>query len=338
MKLGDLASRLGLQLRGDPGLEISGPAPLEVAGPGSVTFVGHPKYARLLEGLRAACVMVTPELATRVKGACLISANPYFDFARAMEVLLPPYHPPPGIHPSAQVAPDAAIGEQASIGAYCVIGAGVTIGTGATIHPHVTIYPGVRVGDDFICHSQVSIRDNVTIGNRVVVHNGAVIGADGFGYVEHGGALVKIPQVGGVVIEDDVELGANVTIDRAAMGATVIRRGVKLDDLVHIGHNCEVGAHSILSAQAGVSGSVKIGEWCAFGGQVGLADHLTIGNRVRVAAQSGVPNDVADDLAVGGYPAIEMRRWRRMVAAAPRLPELLRRVRALEQRLGLITE
>lgn len=335
MKLGDLASRLGLELRGDPGLEINGPAPLEACGPHHVTFLGHPKYARMLEELTAACVIVTAELAAGVKGACLISANPYFDFARAMEIFLQPYRPATGIHPAAQLAPDAAIGQGGTVGACCVIGAGVTIGARAIIHPHVTIYPGVRIGDDFVCHSQVSIREGVTIGDRVVIHNGAVIGADGFGYVEHGGALVKIPQLGCVIIEDDVELGANVTIDRATMGATVIRRGAKLDNLVHIGHNCEVGAHSSFSAQAGVSGSVKIGQWCVFGGQVGLADHLTIGDRVTVAAQSGVPNDVAGGLTVGGYPAIEMRRWRRMVAAAPRLPELLRRVRALEHKLRL---
>lgn len=335
MKLGELASRLALELRGDPQTEIAGPAPVEAAGPGTITFLGNPKYAAALEKSQAACVIVSPELASAVNGAALISTNPYFDFARALEVFFPPYRPAPGIHRNADIAPDATIGEGASIGAFAVIGAGAVIGPRATIHSHVSIYPGVRIGSHFTCHSNASIRDNVTIGDRVTIHNGAVVGADGHGYVEHQGVLAKIPQVGGVVIEDDVELGANVTIDRATMGVTLIRKGVKLDNLVHIGHNCDIGSYSSFSAQTGISGSVKVGEWCVFGGQVGCADHVTIGKRVKVAARSGVPNDVVDDQVVGGYPAIEMRRWRRMVAAAPRLPEVLRRLRLLEEHLGL---
>ncbi|HTY54556.1 MAG TPA: UDP-3-O-(3-hydroxymyristoyl)glucosamine N-acyltransferase, partial [Candidatus Binataceae bacterium] len=232
------------------------------------------------------------------------------------------------------IASDTTIGENASIGAYCVIGAGVRIGRAAVVHPHVTIYPGVRIGDNFTCHSQVSIRDNVTVGDRVVIHNGAVIGADGFGFVEYQQNLTKIPQVGGVVIEDEVEIGAHVTIDRATVGATVIHRGAKLDNLVHIGHNCDVGEFSRFAAQAGVAGSVTIGSWCEFGGQTGCADHAKIGNRVRVAAKSGIPGDVPDGTTIGGIPAVEIRTWRRMVAALPRLPEVLRRLRTVEAELS----
>ncbi len=330
MKLRDLASKLGLRLDGDGELEISLPAPIEAAGPGTITFLAHPKYIPLIENSTASCVITTADLAPKMNRATLVSANPYVDFAHTLEIFFPSYRPPQGIHPSVVIAADASIGGGASIGAYCVIGAGVRIGRAAVIHPHVTIYPGVRIGDDFTCHSHVSILDNVTIGNGVVIHNGAVVGADGFGFVEHQGDLVKIPQVGGVVIEDHVELGAHVTIDRATVGATVIHRGAKLDNLVHIGHNCEVGEFSRFAAQAGIAGSTVIGKWCEFGGQTGCADHARIGDRVRVAAKSGIPGDVADGVTIGGIPAVEIRTWRRMMAAMPRLPEVFRRLRALE--------
>ncbi len=214
-----------------------------------------------------------------------------------------------------------------------MIGAGTVIGRAAVIHPQVTIYPQVRIGDHFVCHSQVSIREGVSIGDHVTILNGAVIGGDGFGFVEHEGALFKIPQVGSVIIEDDVEIGANTTIDRSTVGATIIRRGAKFDNLVQIGHNCEIGEYSRFAAQSGIAGSTRIGKWCQFGGQTGCADHVNIGDRVMVAAQSGIPGRVRDDTVVGGTPAVEMRVWRRMVAIQPRLPELVRRIRALEQQL-----
>jgi UDP-3-O-[3-hydroxymyristoyl] glucosamine N-acyltransferase len=198
----------------------------------------------------------------------------------------------------------------------------------------VTIYAGVRIGNDFTCHSQASIRERVTIGDRVMILNGAVIGADGYGFVEHGGTLIKVPQVGAVAIGDDVEIGANTTVDRATMGATVIARGVKLDNLIQIGHNCEVGEYSRMAAQSGLAGSVKLGSWCQLGGQSGCADHAKIGDRARVIAQAGVHNDLPDDALVGGAPAVDLRVFRRMVAVEPRLPEIARRLRALENRLA----
>jgi UDP-3-O-[3-hydroxymyristoyl] glucosamine N-acyltransferase len=335
MKLDDIARRLKLELRGDGATEISGPAPIESAAPGTVVFATGPKYTAALEATRAACAVVTPELAARARCAVLVSANPAFDFARLMELFHPPYRPAPGIDASAVIAAGARIGADASVGAYSVIGAGVTIGRNAVIHPHVTIYPGVTIGDDFICHSQVSIREQVTIGNRVTILNGAVIGADGFGFLQQGEELVKVPQVGTVVIEDEVEIGANAAVDRATMGATVIRRGAKLDNLVHIGHNCEIGEYSRFAAQSGLAGSTRIGKWCQFGGQTGCADHARIGDRVMVVAQSGIPHDVADDAVIGGTPAMDIRAWRRSSAIQPRLPEMVRRIRALEARVGI---
>jgi UDP-3-O-[3-hydroxymyristoyl] glucosamine N-acyltransferase len=334
MKLSELAAKLGLELRGDGETEIAAPAPIEAAGRGMITFAVGAKYAAALRDSAAAAAIVPAEIAGEARCATLISENPVFDFARLLEIFFPPYRPPARVDATAIIAPDAHIGDHASVGAYCVIGARVSIGRNAVIHPHVTIYPGVRIGDDFTCHSQVSIREGVTIGNRVTLLNGAVIGADGFGFVEHDGSLIKVPQVGSVVIEDDVEIGANSTVDRATMGATIIHRGVKLDNLIQIGHNCELGEYSRMAAQSGLAGSVKVGKWCQFGGQSGSADHVKVGDRARVIAQAGVHNDLADDALVGGAPAIDLRVFRRMVAVEPRLPEIARRVRALEKRVG----
>jgi UDP-3-O-[3-hydroxymyristoyl] glucosamine N-acyltransferase len=335
MKLRELASRLGLELRGDGELEIMAPAPIDAAAEGSITFAVSPKYTRVLRASRASAAIVSNELANDAECAVLVSDDPAFDFARVLELFFPPYRPPSTIHPSAIIAADARIGENSSIGAYCVIGSGVTIGRNAVFHPHVVVYPNAAIGDDFTCHSHVSIREGVTIGNRVTLLNGAVIGADGFGFLEHSDHLVRIPQVGSVIIEDDVEIGANTTVDRATIGATIIRRGVKLDNLIQVGHNCEVGNCTRMAAQSGLAGSVKIGKWCQFGGQSGCADHVEVGDRARVIAQAGVHNDLPADALVGGAPAIDLRVFRRMVAVEPRLPALARRLRAIEKRLGI---
>ncbi len=333
MKLKEIAAKLGREFRGNGEVDIFMPAPIEAAGPGTIIFVANEKYAPMLETTTASCVIVPEQFAARAKCPVLISPNPYFDFSRVLELFFPPLKPPAGIDPSARIASDATIGENASIGALAVIGSGVRIGRNASIHPHAVIYPNVTIGDDFMCHSHVSIREGVSIGNRVTLLSGAVIGADGFGFGEHEGGLFKIPQVGTVVIEDEVEIGSNSTIDRATIGATILHRGVKLDDQVHIGHNCEIGEYTRFSAFVGIAGSVKIGKWCLFGGNAGCADHIKIGDRVMVAAKSGIHTDIADGGVVGGYPAVDARLWRRYAMALPRLPELIRRMRALEDRL-----
>jgi UDP-3-O-[3-hydroxymyristoyl] glucosamine N-acyltransferase len=331
MKLKELASKLGLKLRGDGEIEIMAPVPIEASGPGTIIFAAGAKYAPALRTTTAAAAIVPADLIAEAKCATLESSNPVFDFSRVLALFFPPYRPPAGIHPTAIVAPGAVAGDDVSVGAYCVIGSGVRIGKRAAIHPHVTIYPNVTIGDDFTCHSHVSIREGVTIGNRVTLLNGAVIGADGFGFVENNSDLIKVPQVGSVVIEDDVEIGANTTVDRATMGATIIHRGVKLDNLIQVGHNCEIGEYSRFAAQSGLAGSVRVGQWCQFGGQSGCADHVKVGDRARAIAQAGVHNDLDDDALVGGAPAIDMRVFRRMVAVEPRLPEIIRRLRILEK-------
>src|SRR5262249_55561751 len=237
MKLKELAARLELELRGDGETEILAPAPIEAAGPGMIIFVAAEKFAPALERTPAAAAIVAREFADKARCPALISANPYADFARAVGIFFPPYRPQPGIDPSARIAPDAELGDSPSVGANAVIGAGTTLGRNAVLHANVTIYPHVHIGDDFTCHSQAVVREGCTIGDRVTILDGAVIGADGFGFVEDRGGLLKIPQVGTVVLEDDVEIGAKSTVDRAMLGATVLHRGVKLADQVHIGDN-----------------------------------------------------------------------------------------------------
>ncbi|MGH7781136.1 MAG: UDP-3-O-(3-hydroxymyristoyl)glucosamine N-acyltransferase [Candidatus Binataceae bacterium] len=332
MKLKELASLLGLELRGDGDAEVFAPAPIEAAAPGMIIFVASAKFAPLLARTTATAAIVAPEFTENAKCPVLISANPYADFARVIGIFFPPYRPAPGIDPSARIAPDAKIGADASIGAFVVIGAGVTIGARAILHPHAVIYPHARIGDDFVAHSHVVVREGCAIGNRVILLDGAVIGADGFGFVENAGGLVKIPQVGIVVLEDEVEIGAKSTVDRATLGATILHRGVKLDDQVHIGHNCEIGEYSRFAAHVGIAGSTTVGKWCQFGGQVGCADHAKIGNHVMAAGQSGLHGEIADGAIVGGTPAVDLKYFRRFGALWWRLPELFRRVRAIENR------
>lgn len=335
MRLAELAERLGCELRGDAEVEIVGIAPIESAGPGELTFVANPRYTRHLATTKASAVIL-PTGAPAIALPTLRTADPYFAFARAIECFFQPLRPPSGIHKTALIARSARIGAGASIGEYCVIGEGVTIGAGATLWPHVVVYPDVVIGDRFVAHSHVTIRERVRIGDDVILHAGVVLGSDGFGYVlgPSGGAY-KIPQSGDVVIEDGVEVGANTTIDRAAVGSTIVRRNVKLDNLVMIAHGCEIGEGSMLAAQVGLSGSTRVGRGVQMGGQAGSAGHLEVGDGARVAAQSGLTNSVAPGSTVSGLPAIDMTLWRRVAAAWVRLPDLLRRVRRIEKLLGL---
>jgi UDP-3-O-[3-hydroxymyristoyl] glucosamine N-acyltransferase len=334
MKLKEIAERIGCELRGDGSVEITGLAPIEEAGPGTLTFVANPRYRPYLRRTRASAVIVATDEAD-LPLPSLRAADPYLGFAQALELFYTPPALPAGIHPTAVIAPSARIPGDACIGPYCVIGEGVTLGRGARLDAHVVLYPEVRIDEDFCAYAHVVVRERVSIGKRVTLQSGCVIGGDGFGYVMGAdGRARKIVQAGTVVIEDDVEVGANTTIDRATIGATLIRRGAKLDNLVMVAHGCSIGEGAALAAQVGLSGSTHIGRFVRVGGQVGAAGHLTIGDGAQVAAQSGVPNDVPAGATVGGYPAVDIHVWRRVSAALPRLPELLRRVRRLESALG----
>jgi len=331
MKLVEIAERLRCELRGDGTIEITGVNGIEDAGPGELTFVANTKYLAKLPATKAAAVILAPE-APEIALPSLRIANPYFAFAQALGFFHAPYLPPEGIHPTAIIASSARIGAHASIGPYAVISENVDIGESAHILAHVVIYPNVKIGREFTAHAGVVVREGTRIGDRVVLQSGVVIGGDGFGYVPlPNGAIYKIPQTGVVVLEDDVEIGANTTIDRATVGVTVVRRQAKIDNLVQVGHGCEVGEGALLAAQVGLSGSTKLESGVRLGGQVGTAGHLTIGKQTMVAAQSGVPNNVPAHSVIGGYPAVDILSWRRYSAALPKLPEILRRLRRLER-------
>ncbi len=260
--------------------------------------------------------------------AAIRSKNPYYDFARAIELFSTPAAFPPGIHPSAVVSQFAKIGDGAHIGPYCIVEDGVEIGRNAVLHSLVTIYRNTRIGDDFLAHSQTVVREGCTIGDRVILQNGVVIGGDGFGFAKNSqGRWHKIMQNAPVIIEDDVEIQANACIDRATVGETRIRRGAKIDDLVLVGHACEVGEDAILCGQVGLAGSTRVGNRCILAGQVGSAGHLKIGDGATLTAQSGVPSDIPAGSLYSGTPAMENKLWLRVVAAMKTLPKLQKTLR-----------
>lgn len=331
MKLSEIAGRLDCVLKGDGNLEITGILGIEEAGPGHITFVSNPKYASRARTAQASAVIVSPDFPD-LPGATLRHENPYLAFARAIEFFYTAPEPPRGIDAAARVSPKATIGEGASIGPYVVIEDDVLIGKNCTIRPFVHISKGARIGDNFKAYAHVSVREFCVLGNNVTLQDGAKIGSDGFGYAKQkDGAYYKIVQSGIVVLEDDVEVGANAAIDRATIGETRVRRGAKIDNLVQIGHSSDVGENTLLCAQVGLGGSSKIGRDVILTGQVGVAGHLEIGDRVVATAQTGIPNSVEPDKVISGYPAIENRLWLKSSAVFKRLPELLKRIEALEK-------
>jgi UDP-3-O-[3-hydroxymyristoyl] glucosamine N-acyltransferase len=333
LKVKDLARLLDCPLEGNGEAEVSGAAGLENAGPGDLVFLSKPKLLPLLEATRAAAVILPLDFRfSRIP--VLRSANPHLTFIRAVELLWKPYRPGPGIHPLAVVSASARIGKAVSVGALSVIGDEAEIGDGTVLFPLVAVYPKVKVGLDCILHSHVSLREGVVVGDRVILHNGAVVGSDGFGYLPaEDGSHIKIPQKGTVLIEDDVEVGANTAIDRAALGQTIIRRGTKIDNLVQVAHNVEVGPHSILAGQVGIAGSSKIGRRVILSGQVGIADHVEVGDETVIAAKSGVTKNIPPRSFVAGSPHLDIHEWRKVWASLPQLHELIKEVRRLRARV-----
>jgi UDP-3-O-[3-hydroxymyristoyl] glucosamine N-acyltransferase len=330
--LGELAEVLHAKLDGDPGRVVTGVAPLESAGPEHVSFLTDPRYRDAALASRAGAFVAALDT-TGLPGPILRVAAPQHALIDLLSIFHPPTLVRPGVDPTAVVAADARVDPGASVGALCVVESGAVIGPGVRLHPHVYVGAGCEIGEGAVLYPHVTLREGVRLGRRVIVHAGAVLGADGFGYAFDGSAHRKIPQVGGVVVEDDVEIGANTTIDRATFGNTVIRRGTKIDNQVQVGHNVEVGEHSLLVAQVGIAGSVRLGRGVVLAGQVGVADHANIGDGVIAAAQTGIPGDVPAGEKVWGTPARPIAQARRIAVAQGRLPELLQRVKALEQRL-----
>jgi UDP-3-O-[3-hydroxymyristoyl] glucosamine N-acyltransferase len=332
--LRDLADRLGCGLDGDGSIEIGRVTTLETAGPGDLSFLSNQKYAALLATTRASAVIVGDD-APPAPCAMLRARDPYLAFASAVALLAPDDRPAPGVSASARVDPGAAIGPSCHIGDFACIGAGVSIGARCVVHPHAVIYPGVTIGDDCVIHAHASIRERCRLGHRVVIQNGAVIGSDGFGFAPRpDGTFQKIPQTAPVVIEDDVEIGANTTIDRPAVGETRIEAGTKIDNLVQVAHGVRVGRNVMLVAQVGIAGSTTIGDSSVLAGQVGVAGHLHIGKGTKATAQTGIPNSLPDGSFVSGYPAIDNRDWLKSSAVFRRLPEIRKALSDLEKRLA----
>ena len=333
MKLRDIASALGCHLIGDGDQEITGVAGMEHAAPGELTFLANPKYAHKVKDTRASAILTAEPLAG-LPVASLVSANPYFDFARALELFYQPPKPEPGIHRLASVAQSARIGGGASIGPFAVVGERATIGRNCVLHPHVVIYEGAEIGDDFTAHSHAVVREFCRIGHRVILQNGAVIGGDGFGFAKRAdGTHYKIVQSGRTVIEDDVEVQSLTSVDRATVGETRVKRGAKIDSLVQVGHACVVGEDNIICAQAGLAGSSILERNVLLAGQAGISGHLTIHDNAVVYAQSGVGGDVEAGARISGSPAFAANVWLRAITAFPKLPELVKLVRALKKKV-----
>jgi len=336
MKLGELASRLSAELRGNPDVEVTGVKGIEEAGASEITFVANPKYAGLARKTKAAAILVEPEF-PEIETPTLRLKNPYHAFSRALGIFYQPPAYPPGIHPTAVIDSTAEIGEGAHIGAYVVVGPEVRLGPGATLLPHVVLYPGVRAGSRLFAHAHAVVRENCELGDDVTLENGAIVGADGFGFSkDEQGRWMKIPQSGPVRLGDRVDIQANACVDRATVGATEIGDGSKIDNLVQIGHGSRVGKDTLICAQTGLAGSSVIGNNVILAGQTGIAGHCAVGDRVILTAQSAVSHDVPAGKMISGSPGFDNRLWLRAVAVFQRLPELLKRIDRLEKRLVVI--
>ena len=332
IKLSDIAAEFGGRVVGDDQVEISGVAKIEEAQEGEITFLANPKYTKFLKETKASAVIVPLDV-TEAGDTLLIQAeNPYFAFLKTVVLFYPPQPLiEKGIHPTAVIGKETEIGEDVSAGAYVVIGRRCQLGNRTVLMPGVVVGDDVRIGSDCVLHAHVSIREKVILGNRVVIHDGTVVGSVGF--APEGGKYHKIPQVGTVVIEDDVEIGANTTIDRATLGETRIKRGAKLDNLIQVAHNCSVGEDTVIAAQAGLSGSTHIGSHVQIGGQAGFAGHLTVGDGVSIGAQSGIHKSIPPGQMVFGYPAKPYSEEFRIQAALRRLPQLLKEVKDIKRRI-----
>ena len=331
ISLAELAAVLGGSLEGPPERRVSGIKGLEDAGPSDLAFLANPKYARLLPQCRAGVVLVKPDQAVPEGLAVIRVADPYLAFAKVLTFATAKPHQALGVHPRAVVEEGATLGAEVSVHALAYVGPGAVIGDRVVLHPQVHVGAGAAVGDDSVLHPGVVVYHGCRIGKRCIIHGGTVIGADGYGFVPDGDRHFKIPQVGIVQIDDDVELGAMNTVDRAATGRTWIKSGVKTDDHVHVAHNCVVGVNTLLVAQVGISGSTKIGDNVIIAGQAGIGGHLSVGDRAIIGPQSGVAKDVPAGAVLSGTTVMPHQLWLRTRLLIQRLPDLFERVGKLEK-------
>jgi UDP-3-O-[3-hydroxymyristoyl] glucosamine N-acyltransferase len=334
--LGELAARLGCRLEGDGRIEITRVAGLEDAGPGDLTFLANPKYASRVAVTRASAIIGDDKLAG-APCAILRTSEVYLTFARAVAVLAPRVPVAPGISPLASVDPTAELGPEVSVAPFVFIGPGCRVGARSVLHPNVTMERGASMGEDCEIHAGVSIRDDVTLGHRVIIQNGAVVGSDGYGFARRAdGSHEKIPQVGRVVVEDDVEIGANATIDRPAVGETRIGAGTKIDNLVQVAHGVRIGRDVLLAAQVGIAGSTVLEDRVIMAGQSGATGHVRLGKGAIVGAKSAVTKDVGAGDHVAGVPAVDVAEWRESAVLVRKLPEMRRLLAAMEARLAAL--
>ena len=332
-RLSELAAAVGGRVDGDGNRRVRGVATLEEAGPDDLSFLTNPRYRPMLPNSRAGAILVGPE--ARIEGRdLLVAPDPYLALAEILERMHPAARPAPGVSPDARIAPGAAVGVDVAIAPFAIVGGGARIGDRAVVGAGAVIGEGSAIGEDTVLMPRVVLYPGTQIGARCLIHAGVVLGGDGFGFATSAGTHRKVRQLGRVVIEDDVEIGANSTIDRGTLGETRIGRGTKIDNLVMVAHGVVIGPHGLLAAQAGVSGSTRIGSRVTMAGQSGAAGHLRMGDRVTVAAKTAVFSDVPEGSFVAGIPAVDHRAWKRSVALVKMLPELRSRLRALEERLA----
>jgi UDP-3-O-[3-hydroxymyristoyl] glucosamine N-acyltransferase len=332
-RLKEIAEYAKGELVGDPSIEISGVAGIEEAQAGDLTFLANPKYKAFLKKTSASCVIVGREI-EKAEVPLIRHPNPYLAFSRVMQLFFETRREyPPTIHPTAVWGKEVKLGQQVHLGPYVVIEDNVCLERKVTVLAGSFIGAGSMVGENCLIYPRVTLRENTEMGKNVIIHSGTVIGSDGFGYAQDGGIHHKVPQMGRVIIEDDVEIGAGVTIDRATLGATRIGRGTKIDNLVQIGHNVVIGKNCIIVAQVGIGGSTKVGDNSILAGQAGLMGHIKIGQGVVIGAQSGVTKDIPDNTTIFGYPAREIKKTKKIEACLSRLPEYIERLKEMEEKL-----
>ncbi len=344
MKLREIAARIGGELHGDGSIEITGVAGIREAEEGEITFFANTRYEGYLCSTRASAIILAENGKSDYEGkTLLVNSNPYLAFLKTIEIFRKrDYDEPRGVHETAIIGNRVKMGTCITVGAHVIIEDGCTIGRGTRILPGSYLGFRSRVGEDCLVYPNVTIREDTVLGDRVIVHAGTVIGSDGFGFTKSGEQVgernSKIHQIGYVLIEDDVEIGSNVTIDRATVGITHIKKGTKIDNLVQIAHNVVIGEDSLIVAQVGISGSTEVGRNVTLAGQVGIVGHIKVGDNVEVGAQSGVTKSVPADTRVSGYPAREHRMAKRILSAMKRLPEIVRKVSRIEKRLEMLEQ